>query len=102
MNNKSEEIKARLEQAKHRYWAGDNISAVLQEGDKEQLIEEATTAFEGVLDTLIIDRYNDPNSKGTAKRLAKMYYNEIMSGRYEAAPSATAFPNDSDERYDGM
>jgi len=102
MNNKSEEIKARLEQAKHRYWAGDNISAVLQEGDKEQLIEEATTAFEGVLDTLIIDRYNDPNSKGTVKRLAKMYYNEIMSGRYEAAPSATAFPNDSDERYDGM
>ena len=102
MNNKSEEIKARLEQAKHRYWAGDNISAVLQEGDKEQLIEEATTAFEGVLDALLIDRINDPNSEGTAKRLAKMYYNEIMSGRYEAAPSATAFPNDSDERYDGM
>ena len=100
--SKSEEIKARLVQAKQRYWAGDNISAVLQEGDKEQLINEATTAFEGVLDTLIIDRYNDPNSKGTAKRLAKMYYNEIMSGRYEAAPSATAFPNDSDERYDGM
>ena len=102
MNNKSEEIKARLEQAKHRYWAGDNISAVLQEGDKEQLIEEATTAFEGVLDTLIIDRYNDPNSKGTAKRLAKMYYNEIMVGRYEPAPTATAFPNDSDDRYAGM
>jgi GTP cyclohydrolase I len=100
--SKSEEIKARLVQAKSRYWAGDNISAVLQEGDKEELINEATTAFESVLDALVIDRYQDPNSKGTAHRLAKMYYNEIMAGRYDAAPSATAFPNDSDDRYEGM
>ena len=100
--SKSEEIKARLVQANSRYWAGDNISAVLQEGDKEELINEATTAFESVLDALVIDRYQDPNSKGTAHRLAKMYYNEIMAGRYDAAPSATAFPNDSTERYEGM
>ena len=100
--SKSEEIKARLVQAKSRYWAGDNISSVLQEGDKEELINEATTAFESVLDALVIDRYQDPNSKGTAHRLAKMYYNEIMAGRYDAAPSATAFPNDSDDRYEGM
>ena len=100
--SKSEEIKARLVQAKSRYWAGDNISSVLQEGDKEELIDEATTAFESVLDALVIDRYQDPNSKGTAHRLAKMYYNEIMAGRYDAAPSATAFPNDSDDRYEGM
>jgi len=100
--SKSEEIKARLVQAKSRYWAGDNISEVLQEGDKEELINEATKAFEGVLDALVIDRYQDPNSKGTAHRLAKMYYNEIMSGRYDPAPSATAFPNDSTERYEGM
>ena len=100
--NKAEEIKARLVQADMRYWAGDNISKVLHTGDKEQLIDEATVAFEEVLDALLIDRYNDPNSKGTARRLAKMYYNEIMAGRYDAAPSATAFPNDSAERYDGM
>jgi GTP cyclohydrolase I len=85
-----------------RYWAGDNISEVLETGDKEELINEASIAFEGVLDALLIDRFNDPNSKGTAKRLAKMYYNEIMAGRYDAAPSATAFPNDSDDRYAGM
>ena len=100
--SKSEEVKARLVQAEMRYWAGDNISEVLQEGDKDILIDEAAIAFEGVLDALLIDRYNDPNSKGTAKRLAKMYYNEIMAGRYDAAPSATAFPNDSDDRYAGM
>lgn len=100
--NKAQQIKTKLDEAGIRYWAGDNISEVLEEGDKEELINNATTAFQGVLDALVIDRYNDPNSKGTAKRLAKMYFNEIMAGRYDAMPTATAFPNDSDDRYDGM
>ena len=85
-----------------RFWAGDNISEYVDEEQKEVLIEEATKAFEKVLDTLLIDRETDPNSQGTAKRLAKMYFNEIMSGRYEPAPDATAFPNDSEDRYEGM
>ena len=100
--SKSEQIKALLEEANVRYWAGDNISEVLQEGDKEELIEEAASAFENVLDKLLIDRHNDPNSMGTGKRLAKMYINELMAGRYDPIPSATAFPNDSASRYEGM
>ena len=100
--SKALQIKTKLEDAGIRYWAGDNISEVLQKGDKEELIEEATAAFEGVLDALVIDRHNDPNSQGTARRLAKMYFNEIMAGRYDPMPSATAFPNDSDDRYEGM
>ena len=92
----------RLQTEGIRHWAGDNISYVMQKGDKEKLIDEATEAFENVLDTLLIDRHNDPNSKGTARRLAKMYYNELMAGRYDPAPSATAFPNDSEDRYEGM
>jgi GTP cyclohydrolase I len=85
-----------------RFWAGDNISEYINEETKSQLIDEATEAFERVLDTLLIDRENDPNSRGTARRLAKMYFNEIMAGRYEPAPDATAFPNDSADRYEGM
>ena len=99
---KYEEIIERCKNADQRYWAGDNIARLLQEGDKEQLIEEATEAFEAVLDTLIIDRHNDPNSQGTARRLAKMYFNEIMSGRYDHMPNATAFPNHVDDGYEGM
>ena len=103
---KSQQIKARLDDAGIRYWAGDNISEVLQEGDKEALIDDATEAFEGVLDALLIDRHTDPNSTGTARRLAKMYFNEIMAGRYDPAPPATAFPNEPDhitnEKYEGM
>ena len=98
----SELVRERLQDDNARYWAGDNISKYLEEGDKEKLIDETTTAFEGVLDTLLIDRHNDPNSQGTARRLAKMYYNEIMAGRYDPIPSATAFPNDSEDRYEGM
>jgi len=85
-----------------RFWAGDNISEYVTEEFKDKLIDEATEAFETVLDRLLIDRENDPNSKGTARRLAKMYFNEVMSGRYDPAPDATAFPNDSEDRYEGM
>ena len=95
-------ITNRLRNAGARYWAGDNIAAYLHEGDKEALIEELTTKFEDVLDGLIIDRANDPNSNDTGRRLAKMYINELMSGRYDSRPNATAFPNHMEDRYDGM
>ena len=95
-------LRFKMKREGKRFWAGDNISDYLNEGDLERLIDEATPAFEQVLDSLLIDRENDPNSKGTARRLAKMYFNEIMAGRYETAPDATAFPNDSQDRYEGM
>ena len=100
--SKSEQIIQKCKEAGIRYWAGDNISEVLEEGDKETLIDELTPKFEAVLDGLIIDRYNDPNSIDTGRRLAKMYINEIMSGRYNAIPNATAFPNHVDYGYQGM
>ena len=100
--NLSQSIQAKMKRDNKRFWAGDNISEYISETDKQQLINEATAAFETVLDALLIDRETDPNSKGTARRLAKMYFNEIMEGRYEPAPNATAFPNDSTERYEGM
>jgi len=98
----SKTIKDRLEQAGKRYWAGDNISEHIQPGELDQLVDELSSKFEGVLGSLVIDTTNDPNSKGTAKRLAKMYVHELMAGRYDPMPSATAFPNDSDDRYEGM
>lgn len=100
--NLSEVIRDRIKYQGGRFFANDNISKYLYEGDKEKLVEELTLAFEKVLDVLIIDQQNDPNSQGTAKRLAKMYYNEILAGRYEPAPEATSFPNETDEPYDGM
>ena len=100
--NLSQVIRERMRSDNKRFWAGDNISEYVDHNVLPELIDEAAVAFESVLDTLLIDRETDPNSKGTARRLAKMYYNEIMAGRYEPAPDATAFPNDSQDRYEGM
>ncbi len=98
----SQVIRQRLQNDGKRFWAGDNISAYISEEEKTQLIDELTLKFEDVLQSLVIDTITDPNSRGTAHRLAKMYVHEIMAGRYEPAPDATAFPNDSEDRYEGM
>ena len=99
---KYEEVTRRIKDAKKRYWAGDNISEFIHKDEKEKLIDEAAEKFEGVLDSLLIDRENDPNSQGTARRLAKMYFNELMRGRYDPIPHATAFPNEGENAYTGM
>jgi len=98
----SDKIKQRLEDAGKRYWAGDNISEYIEQGEREELVAELHKRFDAVLDSLVIDRENDPNSHDTGKRLAKMYVNELLRGRYYPAPDATSFPNEMEDRYEGM
>jgi len=98
----SEIIRNRLNEANIRYWACDNISEYITDEEREKLIKEATIMFELALRSLVIDTTEDPNSQETAKRLAKMYVNEIMSGRYDHRPDITAFPNTGEDAYDGM
>jgi GTP cyclohydrolase I len=98
----SKKIKQRIEEAGSRYWAGDNISEFVKEGELDELINELTEKFEDVLDSLVIDRKSDPNSMDTGRRLAKMYVKELMQGRYYPRPNATAFPNHTNEPYKGM
>jgi len=95
----SKKIKQRIDEAGARYWAGDNISQFIKEGELDELINELTEKFEDVLDSLVIDRKNDPNSMDTGRRLAKMYVKELMQGRYYPMPNATAFPNHTNELY---
>ena len=98
----SDKIKKKLQDAGTRFWAGDNISDYMEEGDQQKLVDELAPRFEDVLKGLVIDTDNDPNSMDTGRRLAKMYINELMSGRYEPMPNVTAFPNDTEEAYKGM
>lgn len=98
----SEKIKQRLIAAGVNYHADDNISAYIEKDELALLEQELTESFRSVLDSLVIDTENDPNSKNTAHRLAKMYLTEIMSGRYESRPDATAFPNVGENAYTGM
>jgi GTP cyclohydrolase IA len=98
----TDDIKQRIQSAGTRYWAGDNISQHIKEGEHQLIIDELTPKFEAVLDSLIIDRHNDPNSQDTGRRMAKMYVNELMRGRYFPMPNATAFPNHVEDGYGGM
>mgnify|MGYP003643952589 CR=1 FL=1 len=99
----SEHIAEVMRKDGKRFWASDNISEYVSDDTREALIEELTEKFGDVLDTLLIDQENDPNSEDTARRMAKMYYNEIMTGRYDKQPKVTSFPNDNpDDRYAGI
>ena len=106
MKKTSTILRERLIENNQRFWSNDNISHIIEEGDKEGLIDELTEQFENVVDSLVIDRHTDPNAKDTGRRLAKMYVNELMSGRFDPTPSATAFPNEPDnvtgDKYEGM
>ena len=97
-----DKIQQRLKDNNVRYWANDNISKYIEPGEKQQLIDEAVPAFENVLQSLLIDTETDPNSQDTARRMAKMYINEIMSGRYDEMPNPSAFPNYIENGYEGM
>jgi len=89
----SARIRARIQRAKHRFHANDNISAFLQPGDVEALLEEVADKMRGVLESLVIDTESDHNTQDTARRVAKMYLTEVFRGRYAPAPSVTEFPN---------
>ena len=61
----------------------------------DELLEEVTAKMRAVLESLVIDVENDHNTQDTARRVAKMYLNEVFRGRYAAAPPVTEFPNAS-------
>jgi len=104
MSKIHQEIIKEIKKDKKRYWANDNISEYIKDpADKNALIEEAADAYQAFLKSLLIDTDNDPNSKGTAMRVAKMFINELFEGRYEPKPKVTAFPNDDPEqKYTGI
>jgi GTP cyclohydrolase I len=86
-------IRARLNQAKQRFYANDNISAFIKSGELEGLLEEVSSKMKAVLESLVIDIEHDHNTRDTARRVAKMYLNEVFRGRYASAPPITEFPN---------
>jgi len=91
----SDRIRARLVAAKRRFHANDNISAFIEPGELEALQKEVQGRMQTVLDSLVIDTESDHNTNETARRVAKMYLNEVFKGRYVPAPSVTEFPNAS-------
>lgn len=89
----SEKIKNRIVAANGKFFANDNISEYIEEGELDLLTKEIEHKFQGVLESLVIDTVHDHNTHDTAKRVAKMYIREIFAGRYQPIPKVTAFPN---------
>jgi GTP cyclohydrolase I len=89
----SVKIRERLTTARKRFNANDNIAAFIEPGELEQLLDEVEVKMQGVLDSLVIDTEGDHNTNNTARRVAKMYLNEVFRGRYVTAPTITEFPN---------
>jgi GTP cyclohydrolase I len=89
----SVKIRERLVAARKRFHANDNIAEFIEPGDLEKLLDEVEVKMQGVLDSLVINTTNDHNTGDTARRVAKMYINEVFRGRYVKPPAITEFPN---------
>ncbi len=86
-------IRERIQAARKRFHANDNIADFIQPGELELLLDEVEEKMKGVLSSLVIDTDHDHNTDKTARRVAKMYLKEVFQGRYVQAPPITEFPN---------
>ena len=86
-------IRQRLLAARRRFNANDNIADFIKPGELASLLDEVEDKMKGVLSSMVIDTKHDHNTDNTARRVAKMYLNEVFSGRYVKAPNITEFPN---------
>lgn len=91
----SHRIRERLKAKQQRYHANDNISAFIQPGELEELTKEVAAKMSAVLESMVIDVEHDHNTRETARRVAKMYVNEVFRGRFVPMPNVTEFPNAS-------
>jgi GTP cyclohydrolase I len=77
----SERIRARIEKAQRRFHANDNIAEFIEPGELDDLLREVEGKVLGLLNSLVIDVGHDHNTRETARRVAKMYVNEVFRGR---------------------
>ncbi len=89
----SERIRYRLIGSDCRFHANDNISRFIREGELDELKDEVALKMQTVLESLVIDTESDHNTQDTARRVAKMYIDEVFRGRYVEMPTVTEFPN---------
>ena len=89
----SVKIRERLQASRKRFNANDNIADFIEPGELALLLDEVEVKMQHVLDSLVIDTERDHNTDNTARRVAKMYVNEVFKGRYVHAPTITEIPN---------
>ncbi|MDP5116421.1 MAG: GTP cyclohydrolase I [Burkholderiaceae bacterium] len=86
-------IRERLQASRKRFHANDNIADFIEPGELDKLLDEVADKMKGVLSSLVIDTEHDHNTADTARRVAKMYVQEVFRGRFVSPPVITEFPN---------
>lgn len=86
-------IRQRIIDARRRFHANDSIAEFIEEGELDALQSEVAGKLDAVLDTLVIDTDSDHNTQDTARRVARMFINEVFRGRFATMPPITEFPN---------
>jgi GTP cyclohydrolase I len=69
------------------------LAEPMAQADREAMIAAAAQKVEELFDVLRIDHRNDHNTRETPLRVAKMFVEEILQGRYTAPPRITEFDN---------
>lgn len=73
--------------------ANESLNGALDAGERASMIGAAALKLEELFDILQIDHRNDHNMRDTPRRVAKMFVEEIMHGRYCDPPEITEFEN---------
>src|SRR3954466_14449050 len=89
----SVKIRERILEARKRFHSNDNIAAFIEPGELELMLDEVEAKMQAVLDSMAIDTESAHSPNATARRIAKMYINEVFRGRYAKQPQITEFPN---------
>jgi GTP cyclohydrolase I len=90
----SQRVRARIQRAARRFHANDNIAEFIEgEAELKAIEDEVTARMQDLLETLVIDTQSDHNTRGTARRVARMFLHEVFRGRYHRMPAVTEFPN---------
>lgn len=73
--------------------SNEAIDEPLEPQEERAMIAGAAKKLEELLDILRIDHRNDHNTRDTPTRVAKMYVQELLRGRFAPPPKITEFDN---------
>lgn len=73
--------------------SNEALSEPLDEAARTAMIAAAARKVEELFDILRVDYRNDHNTRETPMRVARMFVEEILEGRYTAPPRITEFDN---------
>lgn len=76
------------------------LDTPLGSAEKDAMIAAAAQKVSELFDILHIDHRHDHNTRDTPRRVARMYVEELLSGRFDPPPAITEFENA--QRFKGM